>query len=318
MEKFHNGNDENKGTLTNGTSENLENANVKPERNKSKLSKEKKILAGVALTLAVGIGGGMAANFAFNHHPASAISASSSENVSENNKTSETSSNNEASSVNNSSENSLSSQTQEALPTVESLEIPANLSAEEFANDFIKDINSWTMAGTTTENYDKYKEVSAKPIPTSQGGYMYIGVTNYGQQVAKQYTDIYAKALFTGQHTDDIDTDKSNAGVYIRNFESENAYCIAEWLATYKSGSPYDKEPYSEYLTVTNVEEISPADNIRTIKVTATLHDNASKNTAKRGVSDDNGKTYIYSLVTATFDGHEKIDSINIGNTGNN
>ena len=49
----------------------------KSERSEKRLSRGQKILAGVAITLAIGVGGGIIANMAFQNHSVAAVSSSS-------------------------------------------------------------------------------------------------------------------------------------------------------------------------------------------------------------------------------------------------
>ncbi|MFT9116322.1 MAG: hypothetical protein ABF497_04265 [Sporolactobacillus sp.] len=301
MEKLHNENNENKGTLANDTSVNLENANVKPERNKSKLSKEKKILAGVALTLAVGIGGGMAANFAFNHHPASAISASSSENVSGNNNTSETSSNNEASSANNSSETGSSSQAQEVLPTVESLELDGSLASNlnNVGKAFCDELTNWLNSGATDADIDKdYKII----IHEFDGN-----TDKFAQQEAAKYDALYEKALFG-----DVSSADDTTTIWLKNITKQHEGVLKDFLSTSGNAKTEgeDIEPYKLKVNFKSAGGLTWMGS-STLQLCSYNSDNSDKNTVGKVESSNVSPDENHAIAFKVENGKIKITKVN-------
>lgn len=301
MEKLHNDKDDHKRImeeLSDGNSSIIsESSDVKPEQNKSKHSKEKKILAGVAITLAVGIGGGMAANFAFSHHPASAVSVSSSENVDDNNSTSETSGSHNTSSM----ESETSSETPEVLPTVDSLELDGSLASNlnNAGEAFCDEMTNWLNSGATDADVDKDYKIM---INNFNGD-----IDKFSEQQAAKYDALYEQALF--KNISSLDDGTAN---WLKDVTTQHEEVLKNFLST--SGKlkaeGEDLEPYRLKVNFKSAGGLTWMGS-STLQLCSYNSDNSDKNTVGKvessNISSDENRAIVFEVI----DGKIKITKVN-------
>jgi hypothetical protein len=249
---------------TQNTDENLI-LDKKPEKNVKGLSGGQKILAGVAIFLVLGAGGGIAANMAFQNHPVAAISSSETSSLPSQTSSSE-----------------VSSSATEVLPTVESLEINSSelSDAETFAKFWEEErLSEWINAGATPEN-----------AKAALGG-----ADLYATKIASEYDKLYIEALFAPGY-------ESNPSIvgWINSIEMAHKETLANYfLTSFPDIYPEDKVPYTRISKCDNVVSFTKNSNGSvTIVIIGHDEDNADKNRVGKngnGVKGDEGtQTFVF------------------------
>ncbi|OFI39534.1 hypothetical protein BIU82_00180 [Arthrobacter sp. SW1] len=178
--------------------------------------------------------------------------------------------------------------------TVESLQIPAGLTPEEFAKRLIEGgYTRWGMAGRSDQLNDAWLAGDDAMV----------------DEIADENAQVAAKALFVP------DWQSQPRLVSHFNFiRKDNASNLRNWILTYKSQDPMtDREPYFESLSVIRVEVMSSWDTERRLKIHLMEHNNAKMNSIgikspKTAALD--GNTGAWTVNTHVLDGRELIEDI--------
>ena len=178
--------------------------------------------------------------------------------------------------------------------TVEAMQIPAGLSAEDFAEVLIAErYTTWGMAGATYENKDAWIE--------GGGGRPFI------EAIAERNAAVAAEALF-------IDGWRENPRlVDALAFDREqNVSSVQYWLSFNEELG--DREPYVETLTIQSVTVIGEGNGIRTLEIVGVEHNNSAMNRVGikfPEVAAQDGKTFTWEFTTKVVDGFERISDFN-------
>jgi hypothetical protein len=231
---------------TQNTDENLL-FDEKPEKNKKGLSRGQKILAGLAIFLVLGTGGGMAANMALNEHPVAAISSSEKSSLPSQTSSSE-----------------VSSSVAEVLPTVESLEIDPSVLSDPntLAKTWINErITAWVNSGATINNM-----VAA----LSSGN-----TKKYSEKIASEYDKVFADALLVNGWESNPTLKKWFDNIALQHQQTLNLY----FNTSLPNVHPEDIEPYKltdDYAKVNSLVKTQNGDYV--LSETDHTYDNADKN----------------------------------------
>ena len=148
--------------------------------------------------------------------------------------------------------------------TPASVEIPANLDAEQLAKLIVEDrLSAWTTAGMNDPGVYKAFENRTSAVNT-----------DFTDKVAAKNSAVY-KTMFV-----DHDPSSPLASV-IDLYTKENSTLLDDWLITYKSRDPADKKVYTTSLTYdTGTANLVPDASQSTEELTfdATSHNNSAEN----------------------------------------
>jgi hypothetical protein len=211
------------------------------------------------------------------------------------------------------------SQTPEATPTpsstpeqpltVQSLEIPANLTPEQLGVTLIQDrLSQWEMAGATDANTTAWH----------QAPNLDAFVLDLGQQNA----DKFSQALFVdGWQTDSSLASFSAAEQKSNAHTVENFFKTNHVTASEKAEFPMDFKPYNRSISVApaDVKFVSQSPGEITLSILATEHDNKDRNRIGTTLSNDNqaqieGNRFRANVTLKNVNGIEKIAAISITN----
>lgn len=182
--------------------------------------------------------------------------------------------------------------------SVESVEIPANLSAEELGTLVVQDrFTKWYNAGFSKELVMKWLSVDNE-----------LDDLDFVAIEAEKQSVIFADALLvSGWGDTDLAED-------VRTFKSINANTIDFSLLTFNTR--YDDEPYTRGFIVNNVSEIANDGTVRTLRIEYTETDNSEKNRVKKDIAPNSpsikGTQDVFIITFALSDDKrtEKIKSI--------
>ncbi|KAB1658157.1 hypothetical protein [Pseudoclavibacter sp. CFCC 11306] len=184
----------------------------------------------------------------------------------------------------------LSAADREAL--IKEIEIPAGLTATEWANQFVDRLNKWDMAGA---NEDYYQNVLKANIPVSEKDQI-------RSKLAEMNKVLYTDALFvpnweTNQRLVNASQFKATGGTLA---------LIHQWAINHNEDQP----DYEQSTSVTKVQVLKedPSSGTRTIQVTGIEHNNGNEvNRDAAGTAANNGLEFTRTWTTQIVDGTERI-----------
>ncbi len=181
--------------------------------------------------------------------------------------------------------------------TVQSLELPANLTPEQLSTTIQDHISQWYMAGSV--GGDQLQQEWLKTTLADKD-FLEPTITKNG--------DTFADALL-------IPDWRNNATLseWVRSNESNNTACLELWLKTYKSGDSNDIQPFNRSTTVDSTTITSQTVDALSITSSATEHTNADKNRAAKldpEVAKINGNKYAMNLGLQLINREWKISTI--------
>ncbi|MNX67121.1 hypothetical protein D3C86_982290 [compost metagenome] len=180
--------------------------------------------------------------------------------------------------------------------TVESMQIPSGLSAEEYGEALITDrYTRWIMAGTTEENEQAFFDNG--------------GDETILANVADKNATIVAEALYVPDWKN-----KRRLVEYLDTEKDLNRANLAAWVRTNTSQGPVEEEAFEETVTLVSAEQLSgDATTGRVINFTAVQHNNSSMNiigelAPSRLASD--GRIFSVRFTTTVMNGKELISDV--------
>lgn len=177
---------------------------------------------------------------------------------------------------------------------VEEAKIEAGLSAKEYAETFQDRLNSWALAGASTdEDYENWFEAG--------------GTIEYEDSIAASQTAIYTNALFGPGYQNEPNLVNAEA-----NFTDRNAAWLGRWMRSYDYEN--DKGTLEIGTVVEQAEVISenPDTNERVIYIAGYDTNNAAdakfnNEDTRQNALDANGQSWDHTLTLKAVDGVEYI-----------
>ena len=189
-------------------------------------------------------------------------------------------------------------QTESPELTVEQLEIPAGLSAEEVGELIVGDrFTEWLNAGANDTLLDRYKQDEE-----------HASWDEFLPYIAQENKNYFADALYISGWEDNPQLVQYVNGSIEGNTQILRAYVATAWNQdTY----PENVEPYRQWLEVQSVVELpnDTQDNTRTIEISYKSEDNTDKNVIE---SKLDGSIEVYTITLTTVGETEKISDISV------
>jgi hypothetical protein len=154
------------------------------------------------------------------------------------------------------------------------VEIEANQSDEEMAQDLLASFASWHMAGATPE---------AKAVRSSQYGS--ITLEAYAQKIADEQVVNFAPKLFGKDYASNALLSNTANG-----YTKSNKLNVLAYLQTSGTSNPANKEPYTRSLVLDDFESLPTAGADKSLSINYHEVDNSDKNIiGEGGISEVHG-----------------------------
>lgn len=182
--------------------------------------------------------------------------------------------------------------------TADLMSIPAGLSDEEYAVQFLDKLTKWNMAGATDETYVSWQD----------SGYS----DTIQSDMAAQNLQIVKEAhLFSPDGLND-----SNVKLFLQNETLVNEGYLQGWLSTYNQPgakpTPGQLEAFNATQDFNSVVVVSTSSTGRELIISGTQHNNASQNMVgqSENIVHQNGLPFEFHITTTIVDGFEEISTI--------
>lgn len=192
--------------------------------------------------------------------------------------------------------------TPEVAAPVDSFEIPAGLSSEDYSKATIGNISKSLMTGTSEKLQKDWLSASGAEARKA---------------VLRNQAEVSAEKICNDMFVSDWQSKES-----LPRFKEKLVELIYidldHWAITYNSDYPDDHEPWSRSFSYDTQTEVGKTNDGRTIDITGIEHNNATKNrlgTIDPKQLENDGLPFTFEFTTKVENGTERIDSWkNIGN----